>query len=237
MTLERTMLQRDLVAIRGWIENVKTTIDETDDPEERADCMVLLNLYSRKEEFIESKINLPFLAEEARQRRAVPCLAPGFHADNPWTEEEKQLYCLADGRLEEAELKLACAERSIEDWNRLLPEWQDTYKLIKKRIDERAGGGVTADAPDPQTEHAEPDYTSPLKKAIRQALMIDRTLSNQEIRQWIDENALSEEVCGDFKTKENPRGSLESAHKNSEFRARIEQAISKVRSKMRIQLQ
>jgi hypothetical protein len=160
MTLERTMLQRDLVAIRGWIENVKTTIDETDDPEERADCVVLLNLYSRKKEFIESKINLPFLAEQVKQRRAVPCHAPGFHADNPWTEEEKQQYSLAKWRLEEAEVKLACAERSIEDWTRLLPEWQETYKLIVKRIEERAEEGVTGDIVPERQNEQEPESDS-----------------------------------------------------------------------------
>jgi hypothetical protein len=221
--LDTMVLRRELAQLQGSTDNLETILADTnaEDVAAQADLGILIHLQRLREHYLEAEIELQEMGN-----------VQGSRNEEPWDRSERR----------------RTLEAAIKDWEESLERWKDEYSAVGQRLeqwqretqpedgppDPEQGRQVTADAPEPRTEHVEPNYTSPLKIAIRQALMTDRTLSNRYIRQWIDENA-PPEVCEEFKTKENPRGSLESANKNPEFRARIEQAISKVRSDMGIQ--
>ncbi len=75
-------------------------------------------------------------------------------------------------------------------------------------------------------------FTSPLKIAVRTALISKPGMQNPELRSWLDDH-LPEQVKERFKDDKNPRGSIVTAYAtNAKHRHVIEVAITQVRKDM-----
>jgi hypothetical protein len=133
--VERMAQRRTLIELRARIENIIDIRDRTRDPEEQADCVILINLYSRWEWYLESEFDLPNLEEAVRQFSGITLPPLGVNSSSRRNKEE-------------AELKLLCAKRAIEDWKRLEPEWHEIYADIKARIDARTAAKTKSLTPE-----------------------------------------------------------------------------------------
>ncbi len=122
---------------------------------------------------------------------------------------------------------------AVEEWNTNVDPFMKRYaeasaRLIAREVAKRSPSpAVSSVVP---KKKSPPKRRSPLLQGVEQALLNKPNATGGEIRQWIDDYWLKE-LADEFKTKDNSRGSLAMAYKQSgKHRVRIDQAISTVRS-------
>lgn len=95
-------------------------------------------------------------------------------------------------------------------------------------------GKTTAPTNSAKRKKERRDYSSPLKVGIRTALIANRKMTNDKLREWLDEH-LPAEAFDRFKSIQNPRGSIVLAYvKVPKQRHVIEVAVTEVRRDMRL---
>jgi hypothetical protein len=149
--VKRTELKRNLIVAQAHADKLKAKADGSADPEEIADSIELLRLYTLLEDYFKSLINLPFAKDSVRQMRTLdPTLvATGdmAHAFQLIGESPS-----TGVRLQKAELELGVVEKSIGTFHRLLPWWHEIYRMTVSRIESREAPQVTAAPAEPKPE-------------------------------------------------------------------------------------
>jgi len=256
--LERVKLQRELIAVRKRLENVRERLNQTHDPEEAADCQLLIDLHQRHENDLEAEINLPGLRqeweeyqaaherhEEAAHLRAQQARAKQIH---PGLLPILYAHPLSTGRrhAEVIEFDIRHAEAVIRDWQCRLPEWKETYEYVRANF--RARGVTPPDEAHSEEVPASPPLTvsgtlpvlakifpkSEMRRAFAQAVLeLGAHVSPPQVCAWLDEHDGLLDLPEQWMTDGNDRSFATAYEKSSTTRHAIGSVLDKVKDKLR----